>query len=120
MIFGAIFLFALGFMFINLVAVRFLRSSSGLGVEGYGVYNAINGVVNLVVCLNTVLSAASQRFFSVKIGEGDEVGLRNVFQISLRVSWMMAAAAVVLFETVGLWFVINKMNRQNLRVIGTP
>lgn len=97
-------------MVINLVAVRFLRSSSGLGVEGYGVYNAINGVVNLVVCLNTVLSAASQRFFSVKIGEGDEVGLRNVFQISLRVSWMMAAAAVVLFETVGLWFVINKMN----------
>ncbi len=97
-------------MVINLVAVRFLRSSSGLGVEGYGVYNAINGVVNLVVCLNTVLSAASQRFFSVKIGEGDEVGLRNVFQISLRVSWMIAAVAVVLFETVGLWFVINKMN----------
>lgn len=97
-------------MFINLITVRFLRSETGLGVEGYGVYNAINGVVNLVVCLNAVLAAASQRFFSVKIGEGDEVGLRNIFQISVRISWLMAAVAVVLFETVGLWFVINKMN----------
>ena len=97
-------------MAINLIAVRFLRSNSGLGVEGYGVYNAVVGVINLIACLNTVLATASQRFFSVKMGENDEVGLRNIFQISVRISWMMAAGAVVLFETVGLWFVINKMN----------
>lgn len=97
-------------MVINLIAVRFLRSDSGLGVEGYGVYNAVVGVINLIACLNTVLATASQRFFSVKMGEKDEAGLRNIFQISLRISWLMAAVAVVLFETVGLWFVINKMN----------
>ncbi len=97
-------------MVINLIAVRFLRSDSGLGVEGYGVYNAVNGVINLIVCLNTVLATASQRFFSVKMGENDEVGLGNIFQISVRISWLLAAVAVVLFETVGLWFVIDKMN----------
>ncbi|MBQ0153778.1 MAG: polysaccharide biosynthesis protein [Bacteroidales bacterium] len=97
-------------MFINLITVRFLRSETGLGVEGYGVYNAINGVINLIVCLNTVLATASQRFFSVRMGENDEAGLRNIFRISVRISWLMAAVAVVLFETVGLWFVINKMN----------
>lgn len=97
-------------MAINLIAVRFLRSGVGLGVEGYGVFNAIQGVVNLIVCLNTVLAAASQRFFSVKMGENDDTGLQNVFGISVRISWMMAAGAFVLFETVGLWFVISKMN----------
>lgn len=97
-------------MVINLVAVRFLRSNSGLGVEGYGVYNAISGVVNLIACLNAVLSAASQRFFSVKMGEKDEVGLTNVFRISVHISWLMAGVAFLLFETVGLWFVITKMN----------
>lgn len=97
-------------MVINLVAVRFLRSNSGLGVEGYGVYNAVNGVVNLIACLNSVLAAASQRFFSVKMGEHDEAGLRNIFRISAHISWLMATVAFLLFETVGLWFVINKMN----------
>lgn len=97
-------------MFISLITVRFLRSETGLGVEGYGVYNAINGVINLIACLNTVLATASQRFFSVRMGENDEAGLRNIFRISVRISWLMAAVAVVLFETVGLWFVINKMN----------
>lgn len=96
-------------MVINLVAVRFLRSNSGLGVEGYGVYNAVHGVVNLVACLNAVLAAASQRFFSIKMGEHDEEGLQNIFQISVRISWLMAVVAFVLFETVGLWFVIDKM-----------
>lgn len=97
-------------MVINLIAVRFLRSNSGLGVEGYGVYNAINGVINLIACLNTVLATASQRFFSVKIGEKDEAGLKNIFRISVRISWLMAGVAFLLFETVGLWFVMNKMN----------
>ena len=97
-------------MVINLIAVRFLRSNVGLGVEGYGVFNAIQGVVNLIVCLNTVLAAASQRFFSVKMGEKDDAGLQNVFRISVRISWLMAAGAFLLFETVGLWFVIAKMN----------
>lgn len=97
-------------MFINLITVRFLRSETGLGVEGYGVYNAINGVINLIACLNTVLATASQRFFSVRMGKNDEAGLKNIFRISVRISWLMAAVAVVLFETVGLWFVINKMN----------
>ncbi len=97
-------------MFINLITVRFLRSETGLDVEGYGVYNAINGVINLIACLNTVLATASQRFFSVRMGENDEAGLKNIFRISVRISWLMAAVAVVLFETVGLWFVINKMN----------
>ena len=97
-------------MVINLVAVRFLRSNSGLGVEGYGVYNAVNGVINLIACLNTVLATASQRFFSVKMGENDEAGLKNIFQISVRISWLLAGVALLLFETVGLWFVINKMN----------
>ena len=97
-------------MVINLIAVRFLRSDSGLGLEGYGVYNAVSGVINLIACLNTVLATASQRFFSVKMGENDEVGLRNIFQISVRISWLLAGVAFVLFETIGLWFVITKMN----------
>lgn len=97
-------------MVINLIAVRFLRSNSGLGIEGYGVYNAVNGVINLVACLNTVLAVASQRFFSVKMGKNDEAGLQNVFQISVHISWLMAAVAFILFETVGLWFVRTQMN----------
>lgn len=97
-------------MIVNLIAVRFVRGADGLGEIGYGVFNAVNGIVNLIVCLNTVLSAASQRFFSVELGRHDEAALQNVFRASVRVSLMMAAIAVPLLETLGLWFVITKMN----------
>ncbi|MCQ2347268.1 MAG: MATE family efflux transporter [Paludibacteraceae bacterium] len=97
-------------MLINMLAVRFVRSDYGLGVESYGVFNAIMGVVNIFVCMNTVLANAAQRFFSIKLGEQDADGLHNVFRVSVRISIYSAAVAFLLFETVGLWFVIEKMS----------
>lgn len=95
-------------MLINLIAVRFVRS--GLGIESYGIFNAIAGVVQLLSCLSVVLSTASQRFLSISMGENDIVKQKEVFSTSIRISLYFASIVIFLFETIGLWFVITQMN----------
>lgn len=94
-------------MLINLIAVRFVRS--GLGVESYGILNAVFGVTQLLICLGSVLSAATQRYLSMALGESDGAKLASSFSSALRISLLFAAIVVFLFETVGLWFVVNRM-----------
>lgn len=95
-------------MLINLVAVRFVRS--GLGVESYGILNAVFGVVQLLMCLGTVLSASTQRFLSIAMGEQDKDKLTDTFASSMRISMILVGVVIVIFETIGLWFVVSKMN----------
>lgn len=93
---------------INMVAVRYVRS--GLGIESYGLLNAITGFVHLLSCLGVVLSAASLRFLSMAMGENNIHKMREVFTTSLRISLYFSLLVIVLFETIGLWFVITRMN----------
>lgn len=95
-------------MVLNLLAVRFVRQ--GLGIEDYGIFNAIAGLVNLLLCFNTVMATASQRYLSVRMGENDEQGQRDVFLVSQQLCRWIAIGAFIIFETIGLWFIISKMN----------
>ena len=95
-------------MLINLVAVRFVRS--GLGVESFGILNAVTGVVHLLTFLGVVLSAATQRFLSIALGENDKIKQNEIFSTSLRISIYFIAFIIVIFESIGLWFVIQHMN----------
>ena len=94
-------------MLISVVSVRFVRSQ--MGIEGYGVYTALTGLVQMLICFNAVLAAASQRFFSVAIGTGDRQALRSAFAVSRRLCRWLSLFIFVAFETVGLWFVNQKM-----------
>lgn len=95
-------------MVINLIAVRFVRN--GMGIEDYGIFNAIAGVVQVVLCLKNVLATASQRFLSIAFGRNDIQGMRDAFRISLYISVIISAVVLIFAETVGLWFVTTQMN----------
>ena len=95
-------------MVISLVAVRFVRS--GLGVEDYGILNAATGIVQIVICLKSILATATQRFISLALGRGDLENARDSFSVSVRLSRMLSLLVLVAMETVGLWFVATKMN----------
>ena len=47
---------------VNLYSVRYVIN--GLGIEDYGIYNAIAGVVMTSSCLIPVLALSMQRFYS--------------------------------------------------------
>lgn len=80
-----------------------------LGVVDYGLYNVVGGVVTMFAFMNKTLSTSSQRYFSVALAKNDHEDLKRVFSLNLTVFSILGAIVVFLLETVGLWFVNNKM-----------
>lgn len=56
-----------------------------LGVEDYGIYNVVGGVITMLGFLNGSLSAASSRFITFALGKGDSNKLQDVFSTVLLV-----------------------------------
>ena len=81
-----------------------------LGADDYGVYTAIGGIIATMSFVTSVLASASQRFFSYEIGKGNEKSLETVFGTML-ISFCIGALLIIMVaETLGSWFVMNKMN----------
>ena len=64
-------------MIVSLYTVRIILKV--LGVEDYGIYSAVGGIVSSLTIFTSALSMASHRFFSIEIGRGDKDRLRRVF-----------------------------------------
>jgi O-antigen/teichoic acid export membrane protein len=80
-----------------------------LGVEDYGIYNVIGGVVIMFSFLNSSMSSATQRFLSFELGKNNYSQLGKVFSMSLNIHAIIAVAIFILTETIGLWFLNAKL-----------
>ena len=80
-----------------------------LGVEDFGVYNVVGGVVAMFGFINGSMSSATQRYITFALGKGDKTWLQTVFSTTLQIHTLIAGIIVLLGETVGLWFLYNKM-----------
>lgn len=80
-----------------------------LGVEDYGVYNAVGGAVTLFTFISASISSAISRFISFELGRGDEEKLRRVFCAGVVIQLVLSVVIVLLVETVGMWFLRERM-----------
>lgn len=80
-----------------------------LGVEDYGVYNVIGGMVSMFSFLSGSMATASQRFFSYEIGCDEKDKLKKIFSISVEIYVILSLVVLVVAETYGLWFLNNKI-----------
>lgn len=74
-----------------------------LGVDNYGIYNVVGGIIVFFTFLNNGLSAATRRFVTAEIAQGDEKSISHVFWICILAHLIISAIVLVLAETVGLW-----------------
>lgn len=95
-------------LFVGLYTSRVVLAT--LGVSDYGLYNVVGGVIGMFGFLTGMLSAGTQRFITYEIGTGDVDALKKVFSTALCMYLVLAGIILLLGETVGLWFVKNKMN----------
>lgn len=97
-------------MFFSLVVSFFTAGIvlNVLGVTDYGIYNVVGGLVTMFSIVSNSLSAASSRYITFELGKKD--GETNaVFNASLQIHIFLAIIIIILLETVGLWFLCNKM-----------
>lgn len=80
-----------------------------LGVEDYGIYNVVGGVVAMFGFINSSMASATQRYITFALGRGDKANLQKVFSTSLQIHALISVLIVILGETVGLWFMYEKM-----------
>lgn len=81
-----------------------------LGVNDYGIYNVVGGVVAFLGFLNSSMSNAVQRFLSFELGKNNLVAVNRIFNISLLVHLGIAFLFLIVLECVGPWFVDNYLN----------
>lgn len=81
-----------------------------LGEANYGIYNVVGGVVPMLSVLTGALSSAISRFITFELGTGNQERLSRIFSTSVNIQFLMALAAFVLCEVIGVWFLNEKMN----------
>lgn len=101
-------------LIISLLLSRFLLQF--LGVEDYGIYNVVGGIIILFTFISNTLTQACQRFISFEIGKGNEESIQKVFSSSLSILLVTTFVIVLLLETIGVWFLNSKLNIPDDRV----
>lgn len=80
-----------------------------LGVEDYGTYNVVGGVVGMFSILTAALSSSISRFLTFELGKGGGERLERVFSTALNVQILISIIVVVGIELLGVWFLNTHM-----------
>ncbi len=95
-------------MLISLYTSRVILQT--LGVEDYGIYNVVGGVVTMFSILSGSLSAAISRFITYELGKGDIKKLTTIFSSAINIQIGLSLIVILLAESIGFWFLNVKMN----------
>lgn len=94
-------------MAISLYTSRVVLST--LGVEDFGIYGVVGGIVTLFDFLNASMSGCTSRFLTFELGRGDRKNLHDTFSTAMFVHIAIAVAVLLIAEPVGIWFMHAKM-----------
>ena len=81
-----------------------------LGVDDFGIYSLVGGIVSIFTVISGSLSGTVQRFLNIGLGEGDIDKTRGYFAQSLTIFVMIFLAFMLVGESFGVWFVQNELN----------
>ena len=95
-------------MVISLFTSRVILQN--LGVEDYGIYTVVGGFVSMFAIISSTLTGTTQRYLTYEIGKKEKSDPQRVFGISMNIHILLSVVIVLLLETIGLWFLNNKLN----------
>ncbi len=95
-------------MLIGLYASRVVLDA--LGVDDYGIYNVVGGVVAMFSVVSASLSNSISRFLTFELGKGDMNRLKSIFSTSVNIQIALALIVAVMVELVAVWFLYNYLN----------
>ena len=82
---------------------------NALGVDDYGIYNVVGGLVAMFAVLSSSLSNAISRFITYELGHGDKDKLRIIFSSGVNILLGISILIIIVGEVIGIWFLNNKM-----------
>lgn len=88
-------------LFISLYSTRILLEN--LGVNDFGLYGTVAGVIALIAFLQTALSNATNRFLNIEMAKGSISHIQNIFSTSFFLHIVIAGFICILIEFLGGW-----------------
>jgi O-antigen/teichoic acid export membrane protein len=80
-----------------------------LGVDDFGIYGVVGGIIAMFGFLNSSMAGATSRFLTFELGRQDYERLKKTFSAALTIHFIIALLILVLGETAGLWWLENKL-----------
>lgn len=81
-----------------------------LGFDDFGIYGVVGGIVVMFGFLNGAMASATTRYLSFAIGKKDEELLKKTFNSTLLIHIGIVLIILFFAETLGLWYINNKLN----------
>ena len=88
-------------LFISLYSTRILLEN--LGLNDFGLYGTVAGVIALISFLQTALSNATNRFLNIEMAKGAILHIQNIFSTSVFLHIGIAGFICILIELLGGW-----------------
>ena len=82
---------------------------NALGVEDYGIYNVVGGIVVLLSFLNNAMAGATQRYINVALGKRDQQQLNTIISNSVILHYIIGFVCVLIAESLGLLYLNEVM-----------
>ena len=95
-------------MIVTLYSSRVLLQT--LGVDDFGIYNVVGGFMAILAFFTSSLANVTQRYLNIGLGRKDNIITKHFFSQSFTVILFFSIALLLVAETIGFWFVYNKLN----------
>ena len=82
---------------------------NALGVEDFGIWGVIGGLVSMFGFINSSLSSSIFRYLTYAIGAGDEKEINKNYNASIIIHVALAITIFLLCESIGQWFLAEKL-----------
>ncbi len=90
-----------------------------LGIEDYGIYGLVGGIISMLGFLNVSLAVTTSRFITYDLGTGDLDNLRLTFNSAFQSHLIISFFVILFAETIGLWLVNHYLDIPNERLFAT-
>lgn len=87
------------------LSVRILLNT--LGIESFGVYSVVFGLVSFASFLSSGMFTSTQRYIAFSLGKKDQRSLQKIYSINLLIYAGLSIVIFLILETLGLWFIKN-------------
>lgn len=94
-------------LFLSLFTSRLILQA--LGVDDYGIYNAVGGFVSMFWMVTGALNGAITRFLTFEMGRPENGKIKQVFSLALTMLLSLGVLVILFAETFGIWFLLHKM-----------
>ena len=82
---------------------------NALGIEDFGIYGVVGGLVSMFYIISNALTGSISRYLTFELGRNNQKQLNRIFSTSITIQYALVGIIFIVGETIGLWFLNNKM-----------